>query len=459
MMKTGHIKPCFCLYQAIFRRAQHTKPLSSIEQKSRNSDTTFKNLEPSQEISPNSEIVYTKTQIVQHAIPKTPKYQVQIPSKSNEIIDDKETFPTKVEDGNLTKIFPFLKNKKKQKVEYAPTTTEELNRKSEKTIFSDDEPVEFKTENLVKLDPKDPNLWYSQDAPIDLKLLPKYYLMLSKSRLTMLVCITSAAGYGLGAAVTAFDPVILALSTIGVGLTSASANAVNQTLEVPFDSQMNRTRNRVLVKGLLTPWHAMSFATVSGLSGALLLWNFVNLPSAILAVSNLFLYTSVYTPMKRLSIYNTWVGSVVGAIPPVIGWVSATGTLDFGALVLGGILYTWQFPHFNSLSWNLRPDYSRAGYRMMSVTDPELCKRVALRHSIGCLLVCSAGAPMLDVTSYAFALDSLPLNAYLVYLSWKFYQEPNSSSSRKLFRYTLIHLPLLMILMFISRKRKEIHAD
>ena len=81
------------------------------------------------------------------------------------------------------------------------------------------------------------------------------------------------------------------------------------------------------------------------------------------------------------------------------------------------------------------------------------------RHSFGCLLVCSVGAPLLDVTSYAFAIDSLPLNAYLVYLSWKFYQEANSSSSRKLFRYTLIHLPLLMILMFISRKRAEIHAE
>ena len=100
---------------------------------------------------------------------------------------------------------------------------------------------------------------------------------------------------------------ILAISTIGVGLSSASANAVNQTLEVPFDSQMNRTRNRVLVKGLLTPWHAMSFATVSGLSGALLLWNFVNLPSAILALFNLFLYTSVYTPMKR-SVLHVQIG-------------------------------------------------------------------------------------------------------------------------------------------------------
>ena len=108
------------------------------------------------------------------------------------------------------------------------------------------------------------------------------------------------AGYGLAASGPfAFDPVILGLSTLGVGLTSAAANATNQTMEVPFDSQMNRTRNRVLVKGLLTPWHAMSFATVSAVGGAVLLWNFVNPISSVLAVANLFLYTLVYTPMKR----------------------------------------------------------------------------------------------------------------------------------------------------------------
>merc|ERR1712241_431218 len=284
--------------------------------------------------------------------------------------------------------------------------------------------------------------------------------MLSKSNLTLLVSLTSAAGYGLACtSMTAatFSPSILVLSTVGVALTSASANTINQILEVPFDSQMVRTRNRVLVRGLMTPWHAMGFAVASGIGGTAILWYFVNPLSSMLSLFTLVLYTSVYTPMKRLSIYNTWVGSIVGAIPPIIGWVSATGTLDFGALVLGGILFTWQFPHFNSLSWNLRPDYSRAGYRMMSVTDPELCKRVALRHSIGCLLVCSVGAPMLDVTSYAFALDSLPLNAYLVHLSWKFYQDATTSSSRKLFRYTLLHLPILMILMFMCR-HKQIHT-
>ena len=75
--------------------------------------------------------------------------------------------------------------------------------------------------------------------------------------------------------------------------------------------------------------------------------------------STLFLYTTVYTPLKRLSIANTWVGSVVGALPPLMGWTACTGTLDPGALILGGILYSWQFPHFNALSWNLRADYSR----------------------------------------------------------------------------------------------------
>merc|ERR1719510_2106228 len=198
----------------------------------------------------------------------------------------------------------------------------------------------------------------------------------------------------------------------------------------------------------------MAFATVSGASGAVLLWNFVNPAAAILAMSNLFLYTSVYTPMKRLSVYNTWVGSVVGAIPPVIGWVSATGSLDVGALALGGILYTWQFPHFNSLTWNLRPDYSRAGYRMMSVPHPDLCRRVAVRHSLALIAVCTA-APLLDVTTWAFAIDSLPLNLWMVFLSYKFYQKADSSSSRKLFRFTLIHLPLLMTLMCLGKKSSK----
>ena len=113
---------------------------------------------------------------------------------------------------------------------------------------------------------------------------------------------------------------------------------------------------------------------------------------------------------------------------------------------------------WNKFFFAIFPSKTCWGTRYYSFKKKTL-KIPFFRHSFGCLLVCSVGAPLLDVTSYAFAIDSLPLNAYLVYLSWKFYQEANSSSSRKLFRYTLIHLPLLMILMFISRKRAEIHAE
>ena len=193
MIKTSQI---FCM-STILRRAQHTKPVYSINYKSRNAN---KNVEHTEETPTPPEDIYTKTELHHIANAKTSKFSDTLPQYEIKPINDTETFPTKVEkskkDVILAKYFPFFKkNRKKQKIEYAPTTTEELNKQSEKTIFSDDEPVEMKTENLVKLDFKDPNLWHSQDAPIDLKQLPNYYLMLSKSRLTMLVCITSAAGH------------------------------------------------------------------------------------------------------------------------------------------------------------------------------------------------------------------------------------------------------------------------
>lgn len=122
-----------------------------------------------------------------------------------------------------------------------------------------------------------------------------------------------------------------------------------------------------------------------------------------------------------------------------------------GALLLGAILYAWQFPHFNALSWNLRPDYCRGGYRMCSVVRPEMCKRVALRYSLGMIALCSA-APLVDLTTWTFAVDSLPLNIYLSYLAWNFYRKGDSNSSRKLFRFTLVHIPVLLLLMLIGKK-------
>lgn len=212
-----------------------------------------------------------------------------------------------------------------------------------------------------------------------------------------------------------FDFCTFLSCALGTGLVSAAANAINQYHEVPFDSQMSRTKNRVLVTGQLTPLHSIEFAILSATAGLSLLYFGVNGLTAALGASNLFLYTTVYTPLKRISILNTWIGSLVGAIPPMMGWSGCTGNLDVSAFVLAGILFAWQFPHFNALSWNLRSDYSRAGYRMMSVTNPALCRKTALKYTIAIALL-SASAPVLNLTSYWFVLESFPLNTYFCYL-------------------------------------------
>lgn len=153
----------------------------------------------------------------------------------------------------------------------------------------------------------------------------------------------------------------------------------------------------------------------------------------MLGSANIILYTLFYTPMKRISIVNTWIGSIgkyvfyvyssscnfffiVGAIPPLMGWVACTGDILMpAAWILPAILYMWQFPHFNALSWNLRPDYSRAGYQMMAVTNPNLCRRTTVRYTIALMTLCYL-APILDLSHWWFVLASTPINAYFLYL-------------------------------------------
>lgn len=311
-------------------------------------------------------------------------------------------------------------------------------------------PVEKSVVCKIEKDPckKEKSEW--TPIIVDYTKLHKHYLKLSKIKLTSLVVATTMAGYALAPA--PFDFYTFTMCSLGTGLVSATANTINQFFEVPFDSQMSRTKNRVLVRGHLTPVHAIAFAAVSGIIGLSILYHEVNGITAVLGTSNLVLYTLIYTPMKRISIANTWIGSIVGAIPPLMGWAGCSGTiLTPGAWILPGILYAWQFPHFNALSWNLRPDYSRAGYRMMAVTNPDLCRKTTIRYTAVLMALCYL-APVLNVTHWWFALASTPLNASFLYLAWKFNKHSDSANSRKLFRFSLLHLPLLMMLIFSSKK-------
>lgn len=284
-----------------------------------------------------------------------------------------------------------------------------------------------------------------------------HYMMLSKIRLTSLVVLTAMAGYAM--APGSFELGTFLLCSAGTTLVSGAANSINQVIETSFDAQMPRTRNRVLVKGYLSRLHAVGFAMGASTVGLSMLYFGVNETTAALGAANLILYTSIYTPMKRYSILNTWVGSIVGAIPPLMGWAACTGgDLGAGAWILAGLLYCWQFPHFNALSWNIRPEYLKAGYKMMANSHPALCTRVSLRHT-GFITGLSLLAPVLDVTNAWFALETLPLNAYFAYLAWDFHQKADSKSSRKLFRFSLLHLPLLMGLFLLNKKNWLFRED
>ncbi|KAI9227317.1 MAG: UbiA prenyltransferase family-domain-containing protein [Piptocephalis tieghemiana] len=243
----------------------------------------------------------------------------------------------------------------------------------------------------------------------------------------------------------------LAFTTLGTSLCVASANAFNQWTEVPFDAQMVRTRNRLLVRQGASPLQAFSLAVASGAVGVGLLAAEVNGLTALLGLGNIFLYAGVYTPMKRLHIGNTWAGALVGALPPMMGWAACTGSLEPGAWLAAYLLYAWQFPHFNALSWRIREDYARAGYNMTVVRDPALNARVALRYSLSMLPIALI-APAIGLTTPFFTLNATLVNAYMCIEAWRFWKKPNDKSSRRLFFSSLIHLPVLFGLLLFHKQ-------
>jgi len=278
---------------------------------------------------------------------------------------------------------------------------------------------------------------------------------LCKVRLSGLVVITSIVGYALAPGdfvLTLNNAVTFAGLLGGTTLCVCSANVFNQWLEVPFDAQMKRTSQRPLVQGVLRPVHALGVGITAGTLGFTTLYALTNPITAALGVSNIFLYAGIYTPMKRTSTLNTWAGAVVGAVPPLMGWTAVTGSIDAGGLLLAGVLFAWQFPHFNALSWNLRADYSRAGYRMMSVVDPTGCRKVALQYAAAMIPI-SAGFAIFDVCDWWLVADTAVLNAILTYRAWQFYEDADEPSARKLFMTTLWHLPALMLLFLLHKNR------
>lgn len=317
-----------------------------------------------------------------------------------------------------------------------------------------------------------------QDSLTPARLL-KTYAQLSKTRLSVLNVLVAMTG-------VAVSPLSVTLPTLlstalGTALCCASANTLNQIQEVPFDAQMARTRNRPLVRRAISPLHATGFALATGFAGPLVLLTMVNPVTAILGASNIALYAGPYTWMKRKSIANTWVGSVVGAVPTLIGW-TATGAqlipsssypihlflppfltqsapVDLSLInnplapfAFFMLLFSWQFPHFNSISYIVRGSYAQAGYRMLSVLNPAKNAIVALRHSFLLVPICSVLVPLSGLTTWSFALTSLLPNAICIRAAWSFWRIGGENQARALWRHCLWYLPAVLGLMMFHKQ-------
>lgn len=275
------------------------------------------------------------------------------------------------------------------------------------------------------------------------------YLELTKPRITTLVMVTAAIGMILGCGGLSVQMLpLLAVTLVGVGLTSGGAGVLNHLLEVECDSRMPRTRNRPLVTGEVTPAEALVFGVYLVLGGVLLLMWQVNLLTAFLALLTTFLYVLVYTPMKRLSWLNTLVGAVPGALPPLGGWAAARGEVEAGAWVLFAILFIWQMPHFYAIAWIFKDDYRKGGFKMLPVTDSGAVWTMRQIVFFSLLLV---PVPLLlsglHVTGPLYTVGAIGLAFVMLVPGLTLARTRSVNDARRVLRASVVYLPLLMLLI------------
>jgi len=270
------------------------------------------------------------------------------------------------------------------------------------------------------------------------------YLELSKARLGALVVLTAFVGYVLGARGHLEMWVGLA-AVAGTALSAFGANILNQWWEVERDRLMHRTMARPLPSGRVDRRVALAWGLLSAVVGLAILAVGTNGLTTGLSLFVILLYILVYTPLKVRTPLNTVVGAICGAIPPMMGWAAATGRLDAGAWILGGILFVWQIPHFLALAWLYREDYARGGFRMLPAVDAEgrVTGRLAFVYAAA-LLPVTAALSAVGVTGGAYLAASQIVGVVFLALGWVFLRDRSQASARRLFLASVLYLPIVL---------------
>ena len=276
------------------------------------------------------------------------------------------------------------------------------------------------------------------------------YVELVKPRLVVMILITTAAGFYLGAQTV--DWLRCLHTLIGAGLTAAGVLGLNQYLERDVDAQMKRTQERPLPDGRMNPLEALLVGAVLTGGGMLYLTFIVNVLSGFVISLIVVSYLFLYTPLKRKTSLCTLIGAVPGALPPVVGWVAARGSLTGEAWVLFTILFLWQIPHSLAIAYIYREDYAKAGFRLLPVIHPDgasTCRQIV----INCVALLGVGLlpALYNIAGSLYFFTALV--AGVAFLAFGIYLARTRSvkAARFLLYASLLYLPLVFITMALDK--------
>ena len=277
------------------------------------------------------------------------------------------------------------------------------------------------------------------------------FLELTKPRITLLVLATTMVGFYL-AAPASIPLALLSHTLLGIGLVAGGASALNMWLERRPDSLMRRTAGRPLPSGRLQSGHALSFALVLSGAGLFYLFLWVNHLTSALAVITLLTYLFLYTPLKTRTWLCTLVGAVPGALPPILGWIAATGKISLGGILLFVIVFLWQLPHFYAIGWMYREDYARAGFPMLPVIDTT-GRRTGWQASayILALILVTLLPTAAGLAGFLYLAGAVLSGICFLVCGVLFARLRDFVSARRLFVVSVFYLPLLMALLVIDK--------
>ena len=273
----------------------------------------------------------------------------------------------------------------------------------------------------------------------------KSYVALTKPRIIMLLLFTALGGMFLAAQGTP-DVLVMVVVLVAGALASAGANALNQWFDRDIDEAMSRTRNRPVVVGAIPNSHAIAFGICTNIVAFAMLTSMVNLLSAALTLCATLFYVLVYTmALKRTSTQNIVIGGAAGAIPPAVGWVAVTGSLDLPAIYLFAIVFFWTPPHFWALSLLLKDDYASAKVPMLPVVaGVDVTKKSILLYTLLMLALTTMFA-LTGAVGSVYLVSSVALGALFIYYAWRLMRRPDIEGAKPLYLYSLLYLALLFL--------------